>query len=147
MLPTKSDTGEGEESVPMHVCVVAWVDTTHCITNAALLHSTAGVDTPHFELIALLDAPRWVQRNFALRCLPQKLLLLTDSACVYISRRVSGPASSYPEILGDLVTTFENLHSYLTYSLRFLGYLPTRALKAMSGLIARHGVWLGNKLR
>ncbi|KAH9361895.1 hypothetical protein HPB48_003696 [Haemaphysalis longicornis] len=34
LLPPRNDTGEEDERVPVHVCVVPWVDTAHCVANA-----------------------------------------------------------------------------------------------------------------
>ncbi|KAG0425749.1 hypothetical protein HPB47_027127 [Ixodes persulcatus] len=45
LLLTAGDDGEGEDRTPKHVHAVAWVDTTHSITNAAALSTTEDVET------------------------------------------------------------------------------------------------------
>ncbi|KAH9375789.1 hypothetical protein HPB48_011232 [Haemaphysalis longicornis] len=113
-VPLRNDTSEEDENGPVHVCAVAWVDTTHCVANAGLLTSTATADTTYNNLLALLHAAQWVRNTFEPRDTPHKLLLFTDSARAYnICRRVSGASSSYPGILGTLVAIFLELHSYL----------------------------------
>lgn len=127
-LPRKSDTRDGQESVPLHICVVAGVDTTHGIANAALLHSTAGVDTPHFELIALVGAAKWVQRTFAPSDLPQKLLLFTDSVRVYLPRRADPHSHTRRSLAISLQPSrIYTLTQHICYD--FLGTCPPGALK------------------
>ncbi|KAH9376134.1 hypothetical protein HPB48_000717 [Haemaphysalis longicornis] len=113
-VPPQNDSGEEHESGLMHVCAVAWVDTTHSVANAGLLTSTASADTTYLALLALLHAAQWARNTLEPRDVPHKLLLFTNLARAYnICTRESGASSSYPGILADLVALFLELHSNL----------------------------------
>ncbi|KAH9380832.1 hypothetical protein HPB48_022575 [Haemaphysalis longicornis] len=77
-VPSRNDTGEEDDSGLAHVCVVAWIDTTHCVANVGLLTSTASADTTYLALLALLYAAQWARNTFEPRDVPHKLLLFTD---------------------------------------------------------------------
>ncbi|KAH9370835.1 hypothetical protein HPB48_007906 [Haemaphysalis longicornis] len=62
-VPLQNDTSEEDENGPVHVCAVAWVDTTYCVANAGRLTSTATADTTYNNLLALLHAAQWVRNT------------------------------------------------------------------------------------
>ncbi|KAH9365481.1 hypothetical protein HPB48_000504 [Haemaphysalis longicornis] len=123
-VPPRNDNSEEDEGGLVHVCAVAWVDTTHCVANADLLTSTGSADTTHIDLLAPLHATQWVRNTFKPGDIPQKILFFTDSARAYICRRVSGASSSYPGISGVLVALFLDLHSYLNITASIPWYPP-----------------------
>ncbi|KAH9371133.1 hypothetical protein HPB48_022703 [Haemaphysalis longicornis] len=143
----RNDIAEEDESGLVHVCVVAWVDTNHCVANAGLLTSTARADITYLDLLALLHAAQWVRNTFIPRGAPHKLLLFTDLARAYICRRVSGASSSYPGILGTLVALFVDWHSYLNITASIAWVPPIWVLRAMGGLTARREIRLDNESR